>query len=305
MTAANNALTPVSMLGDAQRQWWQDQMKAPTTWKLWGNDESLLRMQVDLFKSIVDGLTQAVLNTAAGLTPFAQHFHDTIQADLQTAIAANQVPATFPTFSAYATGLGFKPSDVQNTVNGLVKLLPPYSLLTTVLLNADQWDGYNAERVSLMKYLSVNSIGNVVSLTGDTNAFMAGTVLDDYDGTQTPVMVDLATAGVSSSSLFHSYVETMNADVDGANWLRGLVEDNGFGDMDQTLMNNNAWLKYVDTNAQGYAVVELTPSQLTCSFRKLQPIDDSGAVPAAANAIAGTQVVTVAANVVGVTVVPT
>lgn len=50
MAAAQSAgaadpLAPVSMLGTTQRAWWQDTMKsATTTWKLWGNEVSLLRM---------------------------------------------------------------------------------------------------------------------------------------------------------------------------------------------------------------------------------------------------------------------
>jgi alkaline phosphatase D len=37
-------LTTVTMLGSDQRQWWMDKMKAATsTWKLWGNEVSLLR----------------------------------------------------------------------------------------------------------------------------------------------------------------------------------------------------------------------------------------------------------------------
>ncbi|KAB0573902.1 phosphodiesterase [Ideonella dechloratans] len=46
-TAAGAAdpLAPVSMLGSTQRAWWEDAMKsATTTWKLWGNEVSLLRM---------------------------------------------------------------------------------------------------------------------------------------------------------------------------------------------------------------------------------------------------------------------
>ncbi|CAN7707309.1 alkaline phosphatase D family protein [Pseudoduganella sp. LjRoot289] len=43
--AGADPLTPVSMLGNAQRAWWMDKMKGATaTWKLWGNEVSLLRM---------------------------------------------------------------------------------------------------------------------------------------------------------------------------------------------------------------------------------------------------------------------
>lgn len=49
IAAAGGQLTPVSMLGDTQRSWWQNQMKsATTTWKLWGNEVSLLRWSVPM-----------------------------------------------------------------------------------------------------------------------------------------------------------------------------------------------------------------------------------------------------------------
>ncbi|QIL43579.1 phosphodiesterase [Acidovorax sp. HDW3] len=72
------------------------------------------------------------------------------------------------------------------------------------ILNADQWDGYNAERKELMRFLADNAIGNVVALTGDIHSFFAGTVSTDFDaaGGGQPVMVDLVTAGVSSDSFF-------------------------------------------------------------------------------------------------------
>jgi alkaline phosphatase D len=306
LKASNNALTPVSMLGDTQRQWWQTQMStAATTWKLWGNDVSLLRMQVDLFAAITDSLTQAVLQTTSGLTPFQTQFHTAIQADLTAAIAGNLVPAPFTNLDKFAGSLGFPEAAIQVTIAGLNALLPPYSVLTTMLMNADQWDGYNAERLSLMSFLTTNKINNVVALTGDLNAFAAGTVMDDFDATTpTPVMVDLVTAGISSTSLFTSYVSFLNNPANHVSWMEQLATQDGFNSLDTTLMSNNSWLKYADTNAQGYSVITLTPSLLTCNFRKLAPVSPTGQVPTAATAVASTQVVTVQANTAAVTVVP-
>nr|WP_314902065.1 hypothetical protein [uncultured Deefgea sp.] len=36
---------------------------------------------------------------------------------------------------------------------------------------------------------------------------------------------------------------------------------------------NNPWIKYADTDAQGYAVVTLTPTDLQCPFRKINPLN--------------------------------
>jgi alkaline phosphatase D len=305
LTASNNALTPVSMLGDTQRQWWQSQMStATTTWKLWGNDVSLLRMQVDMFAALTDALTQTVVQTANGLAAFQTQFHSAIQADLTAAVAGNLVPAPFTNLNTFAAGLGFSQADIQATIAVLNALLPPYSVLTTMLMNADQWDGYNAERLSLMSFLTSNNINNVVALTGDLNGFAAGTVMNDFDAaTPTPVMVDLVTAGISSTSLFTSYVAFVNNPANHMAWLGKTASPTGANSLDTILKANNSWLAYTDTNAQGYSVITLTPSELTCNFRKLAPVSPTGQVPTAATAVASTQVVTVPANSAAVTVV--
>jgi len=124
----------VSVLGTAQRQWWMDTMKNSTaTWKIWGNETSLLKMSVDGAK-----------------IPSA--------------------PAVFK---------------------------------TRFIVNADQWDGFNAERKLLMNHLVANKVSNVVAVTGDIHAFFAGVVMDDYSAANPkPAMVDLVTAGISSNSFF-------------------------------------------------------------------------------------------------------
>jgi alkaline phosphatase D len=306
LTASSNALTPVSMLGDTQRQWWETQMStATTTWKLWGNDVSLLRMQVNELNEITNVLLQAVLATSNLLAPFTAQFKTAIQTDLATAIAGNLVPAPFAALTTLGLALGFSAGDVEETVTALNAILPPYALLTTMLMDADQWDGYNAERLSLMSFLASNSISNVVALTGDLSAFFAGTVMSDFDAsTPTPVMVDLVTAGISSTSLFTSYIAFLNNPANNMGWVDKSATSGSMNSLDMTLTSNNSWLGYADTDTQGYSVITLTPNLLTCNFRKVAPISPSGQVPTAANAVASTQVVTVQANTAAVTVVP-
>ncbi|MFT7772639.1 alkaline phosphatase D family protein [Roseateles sp.] len=132
--ALPDPLALVSVLGGAQRQWWVQTMTTSTAlWKVWGNEVSLLRMGMD----------------------------------------GNQIPTAPAAFKA------------------------------KFVLNADQWDGFNAERKYLMGQLLAKGVKNVVAVTGDIHAFYAGVVMADYDAvTRLPAMVDLVTAGVSSNSNF-------------------------------------------------------------------------------------------------------
>ncbi|MYM38659.1 alkaline phosphatase D family protein [Duganella qianjiadongensis] len=60
-------LATVSMLGATQRQWWMDKMKsASSTWKLWGNEVSLLRMGLNGTDAIATLLALNAVTTLAG-----------------------------------------------------------------------------------------------------------------------------------------------------------------------------------------------------------------------------------------------
>jgi alkaline phosphatase D len=69
MTAAapsGDALAAVSMLGKTQRDWWKGKMQSSTaTWKLWGNEVSLLRMGLDGTDAIATLLALNSISTLA------------------------------------------------------------------------------------------------------------------------------------------------------------------------------------------------------------------------------------------------
>lgn len=143
----------VSILSETQRNWWKNKMASSTaTWKFWGNEVSLLRMALNL-KIIPEVVKQGEKN---------------------------------PVLKA---------------------------MINSYLINADQWDGYSAERANLMSFLANNNIKNVVAVTGDIHAFYAGEVPVNYANYEQgkAAMVDLVTAGISSSS-FWSYLASVVGD---------------------------------------------------------------------------------------------
>lgn len=252
---AAGGLDAVSMLGGTQRAWWKARMsETGSRWKVWGNEVSLLRMRVDL-RSIAP---------------------------------------------------------------------PPQNLVFT--LNADQWDGYDAERRDLMAHLKSNNIRNVVAVTGDLHAFFAGQVMDDHNAASPqPVMVDLVSAGISSTSFYQTFRDSVDTNRDNVPdgpiaALASLIFVNGgsagvFNTLNETLAGplgatiqaltgtnpygpaagtiNNPWIKYVDTDAQGYLVVTLTQSAMTAEFKKVKRLQ-GGAIPVPA--LAGVTTVTMAAD---------
>ena len=288
MAAAGGALTPVSVLGDTQRDWWKRQMQNSTaTWKLWGNEVSLLRMQFDGTRAVAGLMTLGLLALAPSLAGSAGAINDALVLDLGSADKSQTIAQTpFTNLTTLLQDAGVPAGTITTIVNALTAQLPPSILLNEYLLNADQWDGFNAERKDLMAHLRDNGIQNVVALTGDIHAFFAGSVMADYDvdaADLEPVMVDLVTAGVSSNSFFSYFKSVVDTNAAFAA-AKPLIYSEAGGVITNTFNStlrqfNGDWMAYVQTNAQGYAVVSLTQSRLACTFKQLKPLD-GGKAPA-------------------------
>lgn len=148
----------------------------------------------------------------------------------QAAFATTVTPAVKIAVGDYLTGIATaaSPSSQALAIRAyFIGALAVSSFQQVFLLNADQWDGYAAERKNLMNHLRTNNIQNVVALTGDIHAFFAGQVYDNFPGEAknvdgdpynslipgetNPVMVDLVTAGISSTSWFSYLRDTVNS----------------------------------------------------------------------------------------------
>ncbi|HOI52404.1 MAG TPA: alkaline phosphatase D family protein, partial [Azonexus sp.] len=345
-TGLGDPLALVSMLGATQRDWWKTTLgNASTTWKLWGSEVMLLKLGLDGTRAIAALIALQAVPTVGAATAFGVIMPD---------IVANGVNSAYIPAADKAA-------------------LAPY--FQKFLLNADMWDGYDAERRDLMNFIANNNIANVVALTGDIHAFYAGEVRDNYRavGGGNPVMNEIVVAGVSSDSFF-SYLKgavaalssdlatlvyypvndlpvpgvgNISFDVNLLDYtlgrpaptladlqqqvrhpvrsalaqkgvpeaqldattdavLSGLAADPAFNTsllgLAQTLagLDGNPWLKHIDSDAQGYAVVTLTPDELVCRLRKMHRLIGSDAPGSAivatettARIAAGTKTVTI------------
>lgn len=300
ITNAGGQLTPVSILGDTQRNWWKAQLAASTTsWNLWGNEVSLLRMQFNGTQAVAGLLAQGLAAAQTALAPLTILMETALAQDLTAADHTSGKPVTaYPALSNLLdTQAGIPPAAFAVQIKPLLDAsLPPSLLLDEYLLNADQWDGYNAERKDMMAFVRDTGIRNLVALTGDIHAFFAGPVMDDYDApTPKPVMVDLVTAGISSNSFFSYFKNVVDTNPTFAA-AKPLIYGEAAGKIqnafNSTLRQFNAdWMRHIDTDAQGFAVVTLTETELRCVFNKLKPLN--GTQPPAAPVVASQTALTI------------
>ena len=149
---------------------------------------------------------------------------------------------------------------------------PPYNAV--YVINCDAWDGYPTHKADLMGFLKTSAIQNVVAITGDLHAFQCGVVRDVPDPTTgTPVLLDIVTAGISSSS-FYSYLKAGA----GTTALASLVATPAT--FEGLVAANNPDLLYHDHDAQGYATATVTPTQTVVVLNKVKPLNADGTAPA-------------------------
>ena len=133
-------------------------------------------------------------------------------------------------------------------------------------VNGDQWDGYAADRASLLGRIAAqpDEAGDVVVLTGDIHAsFSCEIPIDAAPGsrTYTPAAVEFVCPSVTSDGFFEvlrgtsqlagkppEYVVAVTqAAIDGAQQL-------------------NPWLKFIDGVSHGFVVVDVTPDRVQVDY---------------------------------------
>jgi alkaline phosphatase D len=120
-------------------------------------------------------------------------------------------------------------------------------LPTGVPINADQWDGYAAERREILEHVRARGVTNVSWLTGDIHTFFAGTV-------HTSGRVDSPAAATEF--------------VAGSITSEGIADE--FGNqafVTDRIQAINPHITYADTARRGYAVIEARPDELLVDFR--------------------------------------
>src|SRR3954447_3290769 len=114
--------------------------------------------------------------------------------------------------------------------------------------NQDQWDGYSAEREEILTSFLNKKVDNLVVLSGDIHAFVAG---------------DLYTNGQTSGKRIGTEL------VGGSATSLGLPEETGVpvSTLDQLRKQADPHIIYADLERRGYAVVTASKDKLVCEFK--------------------------------------
>ncbi len=134
----------------------------------------------------------------------------------------------------------------------------------------DQWDGYPEERESLLDAIQSAGVSNFIALTGDLHTFLAGYLKPDFDDTfASPIGIELMVGSISSANLaedIESAIDLPSSPVPGKQFG---VPPHLLGSL---IRFNNPHIQYWDSSTHGYAILDITPSQLVCTFKAVDNI---------------------------------
>jgi alkaline phosphatase D len=118
---------------------------------------------------------------------------------------------------------------------------------TGVPINADQWDGYAAERREILEHVLAKGVQNVSWLTGDIHTFFAGTVTTSGRSGAPAAATEFVAGSITSEGIAEEFGN------------QALVSDR--------IRDPNPHISYIDTEHRGYAVVEARPDELRVDYR--------------------------------------
>jgi hypothetical protein len=99
-------------------------------------------------------------------------------------------------------------------------------------------------------------------------------------------MVDVASAGVSSRPIFYDFKASVETNPLFARFAPLVLKTNAAGRtenaLNDTLRRMNPWLKFVDTQAIGYTLVEVSPEKVAVHCKKFHELSPDGSAPSPA-----------------------
>ncbi|MET7835663.1 alkaline phosphatase D family protein [Micromonospora sediminicola] len=115
------------------------------------------------------------------------------------------------------------------------------------VLNADQWDGYNADRNELVDHIRATGTRDVVFLTGDIHTSWANEVTTRATGSTNPAAAEFVVPSVTS---------------DNVNDFLKLPAGNALSQLGAGLIRStNPHVRWTELDGHGYGVFEVTPQR--------------------------------------------
>lgn len=154
-------------------------------------------------------------------------------------------------------------------------LLPNFTTGQAQFFDLDQWDGYPVERAEILGAIKDAGVSNFVVLSGDAHLYLASYLKTDFnDRTEAPMGVEFMVGAISSGNYLDAQVDApagnLKSITPGAAAMATapLPADS----LEPVVLGYNPHMVFWNGSTWGYAVLTITPTQLTCDYRVVSTV---------------------------------
>ena len=139
-----------------------------------------------------------------------------------------------------------------------------------IYIDLDQWDGYPKEREALLNAIQSAGVNNFIALTGDLHTFLAGYLKPNFDNIfASPMGIELMVGSITSANLAEDIESAIDLPSSPMPAKQFGVPPNL---LEPLIRFNNPHIQYWDSSAHGYGILDITPSQLICTFKAVDSV---------------------------------
>jgi alkaline phosphatase D len=140
-----------------------------------------------------------------------------------------------------------------------------------IYMGLDSWDGYPAERASIL--LSLANVDNLVAITGDIHSYVAGYLKAAFDSLTEPRLgVEFVTGSVTSANLLEIISGSATPPTNAPVPPQLLKEAFPGGLLSAIVRFMNPEMVFFNSETHGYAVLDITPERLRCTMRNVSTV---------------------------------
>lgn len=181
----------------------------------------------------------------------------------QVATSSNAIDDPNRTILGTTQKQWFKDQLTQSTgkwkIVGQQVMFAPLEIFGGNIVNADQWDGYRADRTEVIEYVTNNNIDNVVVLTGDIHTSWANDV---------PIPGANYNPQTGDGSAFVEFV------------VSGITSGGANIPVTPSIIQTiNTHMKYIDLDKRGYLLLTITPDKVDSKWMHVSGIDQPTYTP--------------------------
>lgn len=141
----------------------------------------------------------------------------------------------------------------------------------------DQWDGYPAERASILGTIKQAGVDNFVVISGDAHLYLASYLKTNFDDpAEAPMGVELMVGAISSGNYLDAGVDKpvpLSAPSAVSKMVATGLPIDSFGAL---VLSQNPHMQFWNGSTWGYAILTVTKQRLVCDFRVASTIKQKG-----------------------------